>query len=287
MYDEAWLVNDLISSLVSPSSRNINICDLYIFHVDSESDYGYSKSDGYMPGPPHRDRPSSGPEAFRTSTLEGVEIKEPKYVSAWLALTAATTSNSCLYVMPRDDDEGYYGSSDDTSCLKRDYLKLIAQPLSAGDMLTFSHRLLHYGSKPLPDHGPDRVAFTSAFADKDFEVSYFDSHFLPFPPLGLRVGLTAGQSIQYEHLKSMDNHTVALFRRIFHSQKLYFEKISSAVQMIIFKNKQKKFSSKCLPILKIVAKKASSPLIFKNSGIEDLCDDGEISGLSQMFCGRY
>lgn len=123
-----------------------------------------------------------------------------------------------------------------------------------GEYIAFSHRLLHWGSKPQPhtteclqnvNYRP-RMALSFALADPSFESPYFDSvKYLPYPPLKLRLGLIAGLQIQYDHFSPLTVHTLGLYRRIFYSQKSYFndgyfDKISDACQSIAFVLKQKK-----------------------------------------------
>lgn len=246
MYDEVWLLGELIGSILIPASGNAPVGDWFVFHVDP------SIVAGYQPGPPHRDRPLATESSFRGLT------GSPKYCSAWLALTDATPENSCLYVIPRGNDDGYHGIGDATASAHtaaRQFQGIVAQPLSAGGLLAFSHRLLHWGSTPQPNAVlesdavgivADRIALSLAFADPSFEEPYFDhSVHLPFPPVGLRLGLVAGQQIQYEHLAPLGKHEVALFRRIFHSQRAffgdaYYDKISSAVQFLAFQKAQQR-----------------------------------------------
>ncbi len=246
MYDEVWLVGDHINTIMTATSGNNPIGDWFVFYVDPLAD------NGYMPGPPHRDRPSAGLESFRQPG------GEPKYCSVWVALTEASPESSCLYVVPRINDDGYVGPGD---CIARsgegspNWQNFVAQPLQVGGMLAFSHRLLHWGSNPQPhtildSRSPSslfpRIALTFAFADDTFENPYFDhARYLPHPPLGLRLGLIAGQQIQYEHLAPLHKHTISLYRRIIFSQKdffnsEYFEKISSAIQMLLFQRSQEK-----------------------------------------------
>ena len=140
MYDEAWLLGDLMTSVVQPASGNHPIGDWFVFYVDP-SDIG-----GYKPGPPHRDRPTAGESSFNQAT------GTPLYCSSWLALTNATPDNSCLYVLPKANDVDYLVAGDSTDrCLSTAtavWPNVVAQPLAAGGMLTFSHRLLHWGSCP-------------------------------------------------------------------------------------------------------------------------------------------
>ena len=131
MYDEMWLISDLISSITTRASKNISIGDYYIFHVDPTS-----TTNRYVPGGPHRDRPMADSTSFR------MEDDSPKYCSVWLALTDATTTNSCLYVLPKSDDEGYYKKGDQLNCDSSHLLfsHISAQPLLCGGLLCFSHR---------------------------------------------------------------------------------------------------------------------------------------------------
>ena len=48
MYDEAWLIGDMIGTVIAPSTGNSPVGDWYVFYVDPKS------ADSYKPGPPHR-----------------------------------------------------------------------------------------------------------------------------------------------------------------------------------------------------------------------------------------
>lgn len=273
MFDEAWVLTSVLSAFI-PGACSIegegegglegsqlagHVGDFYVFAVLSAKQQANLGSDAYVsvyrPGPPHRDRPTAGPSSFSGTSLM------PQYCSIWLALTPATTSNSCLYCVPISCDEGYYQKGDAAATAEAP-LRIeacVAQPLQQGSMLCFSHRLLHWGSALQP-HGttlleedsasispayiaaPPRIAFTTAFAQTKFEAAYFDHVKYPIDgttPLALRLALVAGQSVQYEHLAPLDKHSLALTRRIFHAQKgmvsdTYYDKISSACQMLLF-----------------------------------------------------
>lgn len=264
MYNESWMIASIIQRFMRPACGGINssIGDFYIFAVLSESEMLVNtlKIDSYQskytPGPPHRDRPTAGPSSFDGTA--------PCYCSVWLALTDATTHNSCLYVVPIEKDNGYYLSGDPTSVSPSSHVSIrledsIAKPLRAGAMLAFSHRLLHWGSSIEKEPEPSdtlaspsedahisadlpRIAFTTAFASDSFERPYYCHSTYPqnsSTPLELRLGLACGQQIQYEHLAPLLKYDLALVRRIFHAQKKffnaeYYEKISSASQMLAF-----------------------------------------------------
>ena len=174
------------------------------------------------------------------------EGPEPKYVSVWMALVDCTPENSCLYVLPRQSDPGYHGVGD--AIQPYSVQSIVCQPILQGGLLVFSHRLLHWGSFPVKGHERQaaRIAFSCAFADSSFEDSYFDNDlYLPFPPLGLRLGLISGQQIQYAHLApSLTKEELKLHQRIFCSQKHYFadkyyQKTASAAQFLIFMKSRK------------------------------------------------
>ena len=220
VYDEAWILGKRMGTMCE-TACGPHIGDWYVFLVDPANH-------SYKPGPPHRDRPAAGASSFHQDDA-------PKYCSVWLALTEATPQNSCLYFVPKEDDPGYHGDGDAIPSGLH-WGNIVAQPLKPGGMLAFSHRVLHWGSKPQPNYqGRPRIALTCAFADSSFEEQYFDhAKCLPFPPLGLRIGLVAGQQIQYEHLAKLDKYSMALYRRIFVS-------INTTSQ----KNTQKRSRAQC------------------------------------------
>ena len=75
--------------------------------------------------------------------------------AAVLALTAATTDNSCLHFVPAPADPGYYagddseGDKDPMQCCfpdKEAYQHIRAVPLEAGGASFHTHRIIHWGS---------------------------------------------------------------------------------------------------------------------------------------------
>lgn len=269
MYNECWEMTRIVSEfmLLATDGQNAPLGDFYVFTVLSARQTAAAALNPrafvhrYSPGPPHRDRPSAGAASF-TDDLT------PHYVSTWLALTPATTANSCLYCVPLARDAGYYTEGDARGQAIR-VQDVLAKPLRQGAFLAFSHRLLHWGGALQPEleeegeeggegwegrkeaeeeEEPPRIALTNAHALKAFEEAYYNHDTYPHDgttPLGLRLGLACGQQIQYAHLASLKRYELALLRRLFHSQKFffsasYFEKISSACQMLTFVLKQQR-----------------------------------------------
>ena len=183
---------------------------------------------------PHRDRPLAGEESFRRNGA-------PMYTTVWVPLTDATPESSCLYLVPAEDDPGYRGPGDNLEGLldqPGQWRHIVAQPMPAGSMLCFSHRLVHWGSKPRID-APVRIAMSFAFADPAFERPYYDASRLPLPPLGLRVGSIAAQQVMYYAQVPLNKSHLALCHRIFMSQRAFFteayvDKITSAAQFYKF-----------------------------------------------------
>ena len=253
LYDEAWELTRIVEQFIPGTcGGHSHVGDFFVFAVLNAEEQQAMGVDAYIatyrPSGPHRDRPTAGPASF--------DAKVPAYVSIWLALSDATTNNSCLYVVPLAQDAGYYlaGDGDQNGNVPLRIDACIAQPLKQGGMLCFSHRLLHWGSaleqwaleeedrEKAPNASLPRIAFTTAFSKNSFEAPYFCHERFPLDgttPLALRLGLVAGQSIQYEHLNKLTKHQLALTRRIFHAQKsvlaeCYYEKISNACQMLTF-----------------------------------------------------
>jgi hypothetical protein len=139
-----------------------------------------------------------------------------------VALTDANPISSCLYTVPRELDAGYYLPGDalnealcssskvDVGGMNLENIQAI--PVGAGGVCVFSHRLLHWGSRPsgVGRSGiVPRLAMSFAMANnedvqdehsressgsKKFEIGefYSQSKYGPYPPLPLRIALRAG-----------------------------------------------------------------------------------------------
>ena len=112
------------------------------FYVDPSSSDACDRA-GWSP---HRDRPMFSEASFRSDG-------SAKYTTTWIALTDATPETSCLYCVPACDDS-YYKKDDggvaptaNTCQDNNSFANIRALPVQAGGLLTFTHRLLHWGSK--------------------------------------------------------------------------------------------------------------------------------------------
>ena len=223
MYDEAWAVAHELSDIVQAATggNRLNF-DALCWHVDPTDAHPSAFS-------PHRDRqPDDSPATFRP---DGTAM----YATAWVPFTDASPENSCLYVIPRPQDPGYFDGDDDDPNVDKDPLQLClpakeayqhitAIPAEAGSAVVFTHRVIHWGSRGVgrpdgfqrraqkntlndsrvnanaqlaPPVEP-RVCVSFGFADDAYEPAYLPrAGNVPFPPLAHRAALVSAQSIAY------------------------------------------------------------------------------------------
>lgn len=195
IYDEAWAIAHQLSLLMATVSGGCsNSLDTLAWSV--------TPSLGQSGFAPHRDRqPADVPGSFRPDGT-------PKYCTCWVALSHASTDNSCLYLIPRGHDPGY-DHGDDHSPDAEDPLLAVfkasdaavqavrACPLKPGGCVIFTHRAMHWGSKGQDQCDEARISISYGFTDPAFEPPYFQTpdKALPFPPTPLRVALASAQLI--------------------------------------------------------------------------------------------
>ncbi|WIA09472.1 hypothetical protein OEZ85_008873 [Tetradesmus obliquus] len=218
-YDEAWAVVQQASVLMAGSTGNRVNMDILAWYVDpSRGDAGFS---------PHRDRqPDNAPATFRP---DGSAM----YATLWLPLTDAVPENSCLYVIPRFADPGYFeGDPEDddapdplTAALpdKAAYQHIRALPCTAGAACIFTHRTIHWGSRGRPGYPTPRISISWGCADDAYEPAYFARDCLPCPPLALRLALAGAQMIVYHERFPAPPKQLALYYQAFTAQAGQFD----------------------------------------------------------------
>ena len=209
IYDQPWILASQISTFLPTTSFP---GDWFIFHTSANSPY--------KPSGPHRDRPLS-PSFDRLA-----------YTTAWIALTEANPRTSHLSFMSKKDDEKYDLEGDDISHINFD--NQVDLHLEEGQTVLFSHRVLHWSSKPLLDRISISMAFTT-----NFENIYYSGSEAFCPSLKVRIGLSSGQVLKYSHLTGLDKDEISLMRRLFVKQKssldeFYFDEIMSKIQFMKF-----------------------------------------------------
>jgi hypothetical protein len=221
LFDECWEIIQMFSNMLKNVTDN-KYCnfDILAWVIDAAEGSGAGFS-------PHRDRqPNDVASSFHANHF-------PKYCTCWIALTEATPENSCLYMIPKWADPGYsIVEGDDTDPLrealkdKHDYQNIRAVPLSEGNSVVFSHRILHWGSRasrtkvPPP---PPRVSMAFAMSDDSFERPYLDPSVLPLPPFALRAALACAQMIIYYQRFQCDAKQLLIFKTCFELQSHHFD----------------------------------------------------------------
>lgn len=201
MYDEAWLLVHQLKTLILLTTGNRLSMDFSVFHICA----------GARGWPPHRDRGGDSTGAFRPDREH-----TPQYVTTWIALSDATTTNSCLHVVSRRHDPGYFGGDEPGVAPMSAILAhggeaalqhVRALPCAAGSVVQFSHRLLHWGSAAEDADGPasrwraapepPRIALSFASVDDSFEKPFMSRDVLPMPPVDARAALVGSLALLY------------------------------------------------------------------------------------------
>ena len=156
--------------------------------------------------PPHRDR-----DAWENALdAHG----NPMYITAWMPITNSTTLNSCLYFVPRIHDptyekdrrKSYMEVLFDGSDGYKAYQNIVALPVNAGGLISFSSRTVHWGSTPLPPvkgekrKHSNRYAISFAVAREKFESQPLARKgATEYPTFIESVVVTASLCLRYNH----------------------------------------------------------------------------------------
>ena len=223
VYDEVWVMAHQIAEIMRTVSGGCtNSQDALAWSITpSLNQAGFA---------PHRDRqPVDVRGSFRADG-------SPRYCTCWIALSNASTDNSCLYLIPREHDPGYDAGDDHridaedplASIFKRDVAvqSVRACPLPPGGALLFSHRAMHWGSSGRPDCSRPRVSLSFGHSDPTFEAPYFARPFeqLPFPHPRVRIALASAQLIAYHERFDFGIALLRRFGATFFARKSSFSK---------------------------------------------------------------
>jgi hypothetical protein len=162
---------------------------------------------------PHRDRqPEDASKTFH-------QDQQSKFITQWIALSDATTENSCLYVIPKPNDPGYNdGDTEKEDPLlralpdKESYQNIRALPRKSGQSILFTHRIIHWGSKSdLDSQEPPRIAISFVSSDPEFELPLVDPSLFTAvknPPFRTRLLLVCAQLLIYYQRMKLTKETI-------------------------------------------------------------------------------
>jgi hypothetical protein len=137
---------------------------------------------------PHRDHPRELPR----------ESRGPQALTLWVAVTEATPDNGCMYVLPATRDPNY--GRDLVQCDRATLHEVRALPATAGTVLGWDHRLLHWGGRASAAAASPRMSLSAEFQRSDvplFGVALSD----PVPSFEERLALVGKQLIAYQHMQ--------------------------------------------------------------------------------------
>ena len=214
LYDTVW---EFIRKVVVPTMKHCTHChnelnyDFLAWYIDPTQQMA-----GFTP---HRDRqPEQISQTFHSNDGQA------KYVTMWMALTHAHPENSCLYVIPKQNDPGYMAGDDTTTNnnnnhypndplsralnTKEAYQNIRAIPRLPGQSVLFTHRIMHWGSRGNPNSSSSsiqpRIAISFVSSDATFEKPYLKKNTTTTtttteynPPFSTRLLLVCAQLLIY------------------------------------------------------------------------------------------
>lgn len=188
LFDEVWQAVHQLTVALEPIFGLQNVMDFFVFNIKpGKSGWGL-----------HRDR--SGSAKFQPDGM-------PSYTTVWLAITDASQQNSCIHFLPASADPGYsavYKDEvgriiDDHDIVVGNRQHVRALPAKSGTALVWSHRLLHWGSRSLPNSTVSRKTLSFAMADPCFEKPLIELSAGELPSFEARLALVAYTLICYHH----------------------------------------------------------------------------------------
>ena len=150
LYDEFWLPYYQMHRIYSGVLGDYRMLpDFWIWNVDPKAgDSGWK---------PHRDK---GHYALFPD-------RSPKSLTTWIALSAATPLNGCMYIVPAYFDPTYGTPEDET--WKFGFESARALPAAPGDVFMWNQAVAHWGSRCSPYATETRVSMAFEFQRADVE----------------------------------------------------------------------------------------------------------------------
>lgn len=185
VYDEFWTISRQLNRLLSPVLGDTyqQLPDFWAWYLDPQrEDAGWR---------PHRDRIHG-----ETVYADGM----PKSVTVWLALTDATPLNGCIYMLPAHLDTDYFNFKTRETNVNAHGIR--ALPASAGSLLMWNQRVVHWGGTSSTRTNEPRISLAIEFQRAD--VPPFNTPLIKTPeallPFDIRLMLIAKQFTQYYHM---------------------------------------------------------------------------------------
>ena len=165
MYDEFYQVYAGVLSAVAPIlGPNAMLLpeDFWVFFVPA----GDGASSRWTAFPPHKDWADVDPGVMAGDL--------PTVLVGWVALTDASTHDSCMYVVPGDCDKGY--RTDDRVVRSENFRlqDVRAVPAEAGQVLLFSTHISHWGSRSSRWATHPRISISMFFQRGDMPARFTD-----------------------------------------------------------------------------------------------------------------
>ena len=138
----------------------------------------------------------------------------PKSLTVWVALTNASPLNGCMYLLPANLDTDYHNFAERDSEVNVKGMR--ALPVSAGSILMWNQRVIHWGGTASPRAREPRISFAMEFQRADERpynepLLHFPDYLLPFD---MRLMLVAKQFMQYTHMYSISPELKRLAEKI-------------------------------------------------------------------------
>lgn len=196
-YDEFWA----ISLQVRPLVKILLEADEFSMLPDF---WCWRVKPGQAGWKPHRDKVSGS--LFPNG--------KPRSITLWVPLSIAYPLNGCMYILPADRDGIYH--KDGQNGFEGTLPDMRALPAEAGDVLSWTQRVFHWGSHSAENHDlPPRQSV--AFEYQRCDLPAFNSPLLDpdtIPDFRSRMALISKQILQYTHMYEFTPELVQIAQTI-------------------------------------------------------------------------